>query len=186
MVKSKLSSFAHIEEDSPTPVLTPSQIMYDGDYIAKNDKETAAREIVHKNMLYSLGILLIPFPVIDLAFTVGVQVNMIRDLSELYKIPFSNHAAKNLILSLAGGIGSLLMGRVLFISMVKMLPFGYPLAALAANPAASGAVTYALGNVFIMHFEAGGTLLDLDPHKMKEFFFKEFKNGIEYSKKIQP
>jgi uncharacterized protein (DUF697 family) len=185
MVKSKLSSFAQMDDEKTETILTPSDMTYDGSYIAQSDKENIAREIVHKNIWYSMGVALIPVPVFDLVCSVGVQINMIRDLSELYEIPFSKHAAKNLIYSLAGGVGSLMMGRALFFSFLKVLPGGYPIAALIANPSASAAMTYALGNIFIMHFETGGTLLNFDPKKMKGHFYTEFKDGIEYSKTVR-
>ena len=39
------------------------------------------------------------------------------------------------------------------------------------------AYTWALGNVFIQHFEAGGTFLDFDPEKVREHFRTYFKEG---------
>lgn len=183
MVKSKLSSFAHFDDEEPqTPVLTPSEITYDGKYIASSEKEATARDLIQKNVMYSLGIVLVPFPVIDLMYSAGIQINMIRELSDLYEIPFSKHAAKNVIYSLVAGIGSLTLGRMLAGSFFRLLPGGYLLSLIAANPIASGAVTYALGNVFVMHFEAGGTLLDFEPHEMKKYFYQSFQEGVEYSK----
>lgn len=185
MAKSKLSSFAQMDDEHAETILSPSEITYDGSYIARNDKEPAARDIVQKNVWYSLGIVMVPFPVIDLAYSVGVQINMIRDLSELYEIPFSKHTAQNLIYSFVAGSWSLIMGRALFFSFLKVVPGACLFAALAANPTASAAMTYALGSVFIMHFESGGTLLDLDPQKMRQHFYSEFKTGIEYSKTVE-
>jgi hypothetical protein len=40
-----------------------------------------------------------------------------------------------------------------------------------------GASTYALGKVFIQHFESGGTFLDFDPEKVKEHFATLYKEG---------
>ena len=42
-------------------------------------------------------------------------------------------------------------------------------------PAFNAAATYALGRVFIQHFECGGTILDLDPDKVREHFRREFE-----------
>jgi hypothetical protein len=43
--------------------------------------------------------------------------------------------------------------------------------------ALSFATTYAVGNLFIQHFESGGTLLDFDPAKTREYFATQFKQG---------
>ena len=44
--------------------------------------------------------------------------------------------------------------------------------------AISGAsVTYATGEVFVQHFESGGTLLDFDVEKAKSQFKKALKKG---------
>jgi hypothetical protein len=44
-------------------------------------------------------------------------------------------------------------------------------------PALALASTVAVGRVFLQHFEAGGTLLDFDPEKMKSYFEAEFNKA---------
>ena len=41
----------------------------------------------------------------------------------------------------------------------------------------TGASTYAVGRVFIQHFESGGTFLTLDPDKVKAHYRAEFERG---------
>ena len=41
----------------------------------------------------------------------------------------------------------------------------------------AGASTYAIGNVFIQHFESGGTMLDFEPGKVREFYQQQVKEG---------
>ena len=41
---------------------------------------------------------------------------------------------------------------------------------LLDHPIVAGAATYALGNVFVKHFESGGTLLDFKPEPVRDFF----------------
>jgi sugar phosphate isomerase/epimerase len=48
-----------------------------------------------------------------------------------------------------------------------------------------GASTYALGKVFVQHFESGGTFLDFEPAKVKEYFQKEFENGQAVAAKMK-
>jgi hypothetical protein len=40
-----------------------------------------------------------------------------------------------------------------------------------------GATTYAIGSVFVQHFESGGTLLDFDPKKMRAYFSSKLQEG---------
>ena len=44
-------------------------------------------------------------------------------------------------------------------------------------PAASGALTYAVGRVFIQHFESGGTFLDFDPAEVSKYFAEKYEQG---------
>ena len=41
----------------------------------------------------------------------------------------------------------------------------------------SGASTWALGKVFIQHFESGGTFLDFNPEKVREYYKVQFEEG---------
>ena len=44
-------------------------------------------------------------------------------------------------------------------------------------PVFAGASTYAIGQVFIQHFESGGTFLDFEPAKVREYFRRQFGRG---------
>ena len=48
-----------------------------------------------------------------------------------------------------------------------------------SSPAFSGAVTYAIGKVFVQHFEMGGTLLDFNPEKVKKYFREQYEQGMK-------
>lgn len=110
----------------------------------------------------------IPLPIVDVAAVGGLQLQMVRRLSQIYGVPFSENSGKALIASLAGsaipassGIGAA--------SMLKGLPvLGTALSALVM-PALSSGATYAIGKVFIQHFSSGGTLLDFNPPDYREF-----------------
>jgi hypothetical protein len=40
-----------------------------------------------------------------------------------------------------------------------------------------GASTYAVGRVFIQHFESGGTLLTFDPAKVRDYYTHQLDTG---------
>ena len=62
-------------------------------------------------------------------------------------------------------------------SLVKAIPVVGALAGAPAMVAVSGASAWARGNVFIRHFESGGTLLDFDAEKAKEYYKAQFEEG---------
>ncbi|NJL59719.1 MAG: hypothetical protein HC887_08825 [Desulfobacteraceae bacterium] len=44
-------------------------------------------------------------------------------------------------------------------------------------PASAGAMTYAVGRVFLQHFESGGTFLNFNPEEVKEHYARLFEEG---------
>jgi hypothetical protein len=50
-------------------------------------------------------------------------------------------------------------------------------------PGFAAAVTWAMGRVFIQHFETGGTLLDFNAEKMRDYFKSEFEAASSKGKK---
>ena len=107
-------------------------------------------------------------PFVDLAAVGGVQIQMLRRISQIYGVPFSENRGKALIASLAGsmipassGIGAA--------SMLKGVPVVGTAISSIVMPVLSAGATYAIGMVFIEHFTSGGTLLDFDPSDYREF-----------------
>ena len=107
-------------------------------------------------------------PFLDLAAVGGVQIQMLRRISRIYGVPFSENRGKALIVGLAGamipassGIGAA--------SLMKSVPIVGTAISAVAMPALSAGATYAIGMAFIQHFASGGTLLDFDPAKYREF-----------------
>ena len=122
----------------------------------------AAMDLVRRMSYWSAGAGAIPLPFIDVAAVIGVQVKMLRDLARFYNVPFDEVRAKSVIGVLIGGVLPFHFG-----ALVKSLPGFGTLAGGLALLAAAGAATYALGKVFVEHFESGGTLLDFDADKMR-------------------
>jgi len=142
-------------------------------------KETQANNIIKNNVLWALGAGLIPFPVVDIAAVTGVQLKMLNQLSKLWDTKFSENWGKSTIASLIGGFGSGSIARGTLGSLTKAIPVVGPLAATATMPAVSGAATYAIGKVFVQHFASGGTFLNFDPAKVKEYYAEMFKEGTK-------
>ncbi len=136
-----------------------------------------AREIVAYYVKWSVGVSVVPFPVLDVVTVLAVQLRMLKKLSDHYGIEFSENRVKILTASLIGGLNSGLIGGKFFISMTKLMPGIGTLLGITTMSAFSGAVTYAVGQVFIQHFESGGTFLNFDPKQVKEYFMEQFEEG---------
>ena len=144
---------------------------------AQGAQQQEALPLVRKFMLWSADAGLVPIPCFDMLAVVAVQLRMLKRLCTLYGLNYSEQRAKSVVTSLvAGTYAGLIAG-----SMIRIIPI-VGLVSLAAIPAASGALTYAVGRVFIQHFECGGTLLDFDPAKVRKYFAEQYKEG----RKINP
>jgi uncharacterized protein (DUF697 family) len=133
-------------------------------------------EIVKKASYWAAGCGVVPVPLFDLAAVTAVQLAMLAKLCTLYEIPFAKDLGKNLIGSLTGGLAASTLSPVVG-SMLKFIPVVGYAAAVATMPALSGAATWAVGRVFLMHFESDGTLLDFDPASYRKHLDDMIKEG---------
>ncbi len=125
----------------------------------------------------------IPFPLIDLVVLTGIQMKLISKLSEYYGVDFSEEKTKSIIASLTGAAVPIgLTGTVC--SFLKLVPFiGYT-ASFLSMTALSSASTYAIGKLFVKHFESGGTFLNFDVNKSKTYYEEQVKKGKELAESM--
>ena len=141
----------------------------------KTDK---ANGIVKKYMLGSLAVGIVPIPLMDMAILSGLQLKMLHSLARLYEVAFSETLGKSLIASLLGGGISASVSSS-FAGLFKVVPFIGQSAHLVSTSLFSGASTYAIGKVFIQHFESGGTFLTFDPQRVRHYYARQFEKGKE-------
>ena len=153
----KDASIVEMEAVSPDLIETPP-----------DDRRARAVKLVERFSLWSGAAGLIPVPFVDLAAIGGVQIQMLRRISQIYSMPFAENRGKALIASLAGsmipassGIGAA--------SILKSVPLVGTAISAIAMPALSAGATYAIGMTFIQHFASGGTLLDFNPRHYRGF-----------------
>ena len=157
--------------------------------LSSEERLAASQKIVKRNTYIAAGVAAVPVlpPGVDLAALGGVQVLMIKQLSDLYRVPFKENVARNVVAALVGTLSSRVLAAGVVGSMLKVLPgFGAVIGGLLALPAVSGAVTYALGKVFVKHFEEGGTLLDLDVNKVRDFVASHYQGGRKVAAEPAP
>jgi uncharacterized membrane protein HdeD (DUF308 family)/uncharacterized protein (DUF697 family) len=116
---------------------------------------------------------IIPLPFVDLAAVGGLQLQMLRRLSQIYGVPFAENRGKAVIVSLAGSLIPATSAVGTF-SMVKSVPAGGAIVGALVTPALFAGATYAIGLAFIHHFDSGGTLLNFNPTDYREFIKTQF------------
>ncbi|MBV9488736.1 MAG: DUF697 domain-containing protein [Verrucomicrobia bacterium] len=140
-------------------------------------KEAEANKIIRQNVVWALGGGVLPIPLVDMIAITAVNVKMVKELAQVFGLPFKEDQVKSLLASLLAGLGAPTLGMALTVSLVKSVPVVGGLSAVVAVPALSGAFTYAVGKVFLQHFAAGGTFLDFDPKRVRQHFAREFHEG---------
>lgn len=171
----------HIEANDP---VTSSNSTIDSETTLKvaemSDAErfVASDKLIRNHAMVAAGIGLIPLPVLDGIALTGMQLKLLKSLGDLYGQNFSEEYVKKIIASLISGYAPLQMAPV-FASAIKIVPFlGQAAGALSMATLGAG-ITYGIGKVFVQHFESGGTFLNFDPQKTKEYFKSQFKVGTK-------
>lgn len=111
-------------------------------------------------------------------------MKLLKNLSDQYDTPFSDNLVKNILASLLGGAGALGLSRGFAGRLFKAIPIiGPALGGLNDSLFAAG-LTWAVGKVFIQHYESGGTMLTFNPTAMREFFQGALEEGREVAREM--
>jgi len=132
----------------------------------KTPRQPAAEGIVrtHAWLTSAAGLLSLGF--LNPIVVPGLQLRMLQNLCNLYGVRFSEEWGKNLIGTLVGTATANSLA-------VRAIPYVGVLAA----PVTNAASTWAVGRVFILHFESGGTLLNFNPSSLKSYFAEYFNSA---------
>ena len=157
----------------PAPVMAKAVVPEPAE---AKDRRARATAVVKRLSLWSGAAGLIPIPLVDLAAVGGVQIEMLRRVSKIYGVPFSQNGGKALIAGIAGSMIPASSG-VGATSLIKGIPGIGTAVSLLTMPTLSMGATYAIGMAFIQHFATGGTLLDFNPPDYHEFLKAETGKG---------
>lgn len=144
----------------------------------------ATDNMIKNYSMGAMGIGLLPLPLVDLVALSGVQVKLLYELSKFYDVEFSKEKGKNLIAALVASCVPVAVAGPIA-SLVKFVPFIGATTGALTGVAVFGAATYALGKVFVQHFESGGTFLNFDPFAVRDFFAEQYKEGRKVTAKMK-
>jgi uncharacterized protein (DUF697 family) len=139
-----------------------------GDTPGAENRDEVASKLVDRFALWSGVAGLIPVPIVDAVAVGGLQIQMLRRISQIYDVAFSDNRGKAVIASLAGSMIPTTSG-IGAASLLKAVPVLGTIASGFVMPVLSAGATYAIGKAFIQHFASGGTLLDFNPPDYREF-----------------
>ncbi len=144
-----------------------------GNCLSKEETDT----IIRYHVWASIGVGLIPMPLIDFVALTAIQLHLLRKIAESYDIPFLKDKVRNILSALMGGYLPGIISMPLAASLAKSFPLAGQAIGAAAMPVVSGAATYAAGKVFVQHFASGGTFLTFDPEEVKAYYAEMFEEG---------
>lgn len=137
------------------------------------EKNKHADSVIRNHSIWSLASGAIPVVLADMAAVSAVQIDMIRQLCDVYDVDFSKTSGKALVSSLTSAV----LARVSAASLVKLVPVAGSIVGSISGGVLAGASTYALGQAFKTHLSAGGTFLDFDIDRLKAVYREQFEKG---------
>lgn len=157
----------------------PTEPVYAHQLTKRVNRALQAHHTVKNYMIGAMAAGLIPLPVVDMVAVTAIQIKTIHSIAKQYEVPFSQNLVKSLLISLLGGTITLTTTV-----LAKSLPVIGQATGIISAMIISGATTYAVGKIFIEHFESGGTFLDFDPERMRAHFQELYEEGKQLA--IQP
>ncbi len=128
-------------------------------------------KIIRNKVYLAMGVGVVIIPVINFASVMAIQLKLVQELSKYYGVEFKKNVAKNIITSVVTSGASILGSHVLESSIIGVPVVGLPIA-VGSKAITGGLTTYAVGMMFVNHFEKGGTLAGDNWDSMKESFKK--------------
>lgn len=141
-------------------------------------------KVIRNHVWASIGVGLVPLPMVDMVALTGIQLNMVRKIAKAYGVSFMKDKVKNTVGTLAGSVLPSTLGPSLASSISKSVPIVGQTVGALTMPIVAGASTYAVGKVFVQHFASGGTFLTFDPEKVKDYYAEMFEEGKKTAEEV--
>jgi uncharacterized protein (DUF697 family) len=116
-------------------------------------RRALARRIVDRHKNYAAMGGLVPLPAANIASVTAINLRMVKQLSELYGVPFQRDRTRSLIIALIAGAVPTGAGLAASSTLMWIIPGGL-VWGLGAAALTAGALTRGIGLVFVDSFEA--------------------------------
>jgi uncharacterized protein (DUF697 family) len=135
-----------------------------------------ANNSVKNYTMAAMAVGLVPAPLIDMAALSAIQLKMVHSAANNYGVPFSKNIAKSIIGSMLGSSIAVTLALPVA-SFIKFVPIIGQSSGTISTALIGSASTYAVGKIFVEHFESGGTFLNFDEEKAKAHFKELYEEG---------
>lgn len=135
---------------------------------------------IHSVLSGAMGV--IPIPPLGVAMIVANNLKMLHKLSTIYGVKYHKDIGKAVISSFLVGCGTFSISGRLIWGFSALAPVAAPIIGAVTIPLFATSATYAIGKLFVQHFESGGTFLTFDPEKVRGHYAELFKEGNELAK----
>ena len=115
-------------------------------------RRTLAQRVIERHGAYAALGGLAPVPIVNIASVAGIIVRMVKQLSELYGIPFERDRTRSLVVGVLAGAAPTGVGTAAASTLGYLLP-GAALVGLGVSALIAGALARSIGLVFIESFE---------------------------------
>jgi uncharacterized protein (DUF697 family) len=133
--------------------------------------------VIKQHVIWAVGAGLVPVPLIDFVAVTAIQVDLIRQLCTLHGVSYEEATGKMWVGALTGGAFARIGA-----SALKAIPgIGSLLGGLSMS-IASGASTWAVGQVVDKHLASGGTMTNFNVDAAKRQYESEYERGKEVAK----
>ncbi|MEZ4989085.1 MAG: DUF697 domain-containing protein [Saprospiraceae bacterium] len=137
-----------------------------------------ADDIIYNHLWFSAVPGFLPVPILDIVAISAVQLDLVKQLCIFYKQDYDIQRGKAIVMALTGSAIARVSGYSAR-AVLKSIPVvGWVLGGAAMSLFAMSS-TYAIGQVFKEHLDAGGTLHNLNPEAFRQFYMQQLEKGKE-------
>jgi uncharacterized protein (DUF697 family) len=149
------------------------------------ERQNEAMHTIKNHAMTAMGVGILPVPGLDLIALTGVQLSLLRKIGGLYGFTLSDETGKKLLGSVLGGYLPLVIAGPVS-SVLKFIPGVGIAAGVLAQSTLAGATTYAVGKLFLQHFETGGNFFNVKTKEMGQKLKQQVQEGKDFLKKRTP
>lgn len=139
-----------------------------------SDITSRADSTIRNHTGFAMAAAVIPVPIADLGAITLVETDMLRALTKIYGLKWSDGFGKQAV----GIAAAVTIGTGIWASVLKFIPGMGTMFGGTIQMTIAGTVCYALGKAYQKHLETGGEVFD------KETFEAEMKGHMKEGKKV--
>lgn len=117
-------------------------------------RSALARKIVERHRTFAALGGLVPLPIVNIASVTAINLRMVKQLSDLYQVPFQRDRTRSMIIGLMGGAVPTGLGAATASTLTFIMPGG-AFVGLGVSAITAAALTRGIGLVFAESFESG-------------------------------